>query len=194
MKFRTATIWIALVSTGMLCLAVGAVRIPRKPKSSQEQGQPSDSTQKMKEEPAPASVIPMRVAQPDDQAAPSKFILRNQAFTASTARSQPAQPQAASQQSYQPPSNYSNLPEVNSNAATRFGATGQYVTAQTANAPGNHPGGYQEPERWPFHRSPNASSTTSVSTSGAQQFPTTQQRHTASNSGIADWPYQPSNS
>lgn len=44
MNIRTTTIWIALATTGSLCLAVGAVRLPRMPVSVTTAPEASDST------------------------------------------------------------------------------------------------------------------------------------------------------
>jgi hypothetical protein len=96
MKFRTVTIWIALVSTGMLCLAVGAVRIPRKPRNPLGQSESSSSTRNEQQE--TATVIPMRVEPPGRQPAMSNFPGQNQTSPTSAAWGQPVRSQAASQQ------------------------------------------------------------------------------------------------
>lgn len=59
MKFRMTTIWIALATTGSLCLAVGAVRIPRKPKSVPAASVRSNSTNSTLRS-ADTPIIPLR--------------------------------------------------------------------------------------------------------------------------------------
>lgn len=200
MKFRTATIWITLISTGMLCLAVGAVRIPRKPRTAKAQTQPAAQSTNLERQSTPAAVIPMQVSQPTNQSASSNRIRQREAFAAPTGRhqatsQQPFQHQPAQQRR---DAGFSNVPHDNPAAGTRFGATGTYVTAPTATS--NHAqrqqrSGYQEPEAWPFHRSSNVPSSRTSQPQQSHSFAEPQQSQAGGrSSAIADWPYQRSGS
>jgi hypothetical protein len=193
MKFRTVTIWIALVSTGMLCLAVGAVRIPRKPRNPLGQSESSSSTRNEQQE--TATVIPMRVEPPGRQPAMSNFPGQNQTSPTSAAWGQPVRSQAASQQPQrQSIDRFVRIPNEPSTAGSGFKATGQFVAAPNPNSTSNRPGSYQEPEAWPFHRSPNAGSPGSPGSSlsdGTQQFSAARPTQRPDSSEIAEWPYRP---
>ena len=188
MKFRTTTIWVALISTGMLCLAVGAVRIPRKPKATSRQSAPATTTQ----QPTP-SVIPMRVSQP----APASQV-GVAGSTGSSMHRQGAVERVRQQSSYRQPTAQSQIedfprtPQSNSGGNSRFGAIGNFVPTQpvvTTNERRSRQSGYEEPEAWPFHQKPAGGS-------GFDRRPQTNQLHTgqtqsSTGSQIADWPYQP---
>ena len=200
MKLRTTTIWIALISTGMLCLAVGAVRIPRKPKPTRTQTQPAAPSAKSERQSASAAVIPMRVSQPANQPAGFNTDRQNEVFGTPTARHQTSFPQQFQHQPAQQPrdARFSNVRQGNPAAGTSFGATGTYVTAPTAasnNAQRQKSGGYQEPEAWPFHRPSSVPSPRTSQPQQSQSYPERQRLQSGgTSSGIADWPYQPSGS
>ncbi len=81
-----------------------------------------------------------------------------------------------------------------STAGSRFKATGQFVAAQPPNLTSNRPSGYQEPEAWPFHRSPNAGSPGSPGSGlpdGTQQFSAARPTQRSDSFEIAEWPYRP---
>lgn len=196
MKFRTATIWVALISTGMSCLAVGAVRISRKPRNPHSQSESFSSTPNTQQE--SAAVIPMRVEPPGRQPAVSGFVGQDQALPTSAAASQtvqrrPFQRPAASQQR-QLTGRFASIHNEPSIAGSRFKATGQFVAAQPPNLTSNRPSGYQEPEAWPFHRSPNAGSPGSPGSGlkdGTQQFSAARPTQRSDSFEIAEWPYRP---
>lgn len=200
MKLRTTTIWIGLISTGMLCLAVGAVRIPRKPKTANAQTQPAAPSAKSEQQPASTAIIPMRVSQPANQAAVPGTVRQLETFAAPTGRhqsnSQPSFRQQPAQQRRD--AGFSKVSPGNPAAGTRFGATGTYVTAPTAasnHAQRQKSGGYQEPEAWPFHRSSSGASSPTSQPQHSQSFAEPQRSQSVgASSGIADWPYQPSGS
>jgi len=200
MKLRTTTIWIALISTGMLCLAVGAVRIPRKPKPARAQTQPAAPSARSERQPAAAAVIPMRVSQPANQSATANTIRQSETFAAPTGRYQTNSQRPFQYQPAQQPRDerFSNVPQGHPAAGTRFGATGTYVTAPTAasnNVQRQKSGGYQEPEAWPFHQSSSVPSPRTSQPQHSQSDSERQRSQTAdTSSGIADWPYQPSGS
>ena len=164
MKFRSTSIWVALISTGTLCLAVGAVRIPRKPEAT-------DSPSQNDVESPAASVIPMRIS-PSAQSA-----------GASTTSAFTTQPTMRRREDFtrQSPREFT--------ADNQFGAAGAFVDSSVTGpvaAQRPTPGSFQEPEPWPFHRTTTDSSSRSVN-----RYPVVSAGQ--ENSQVADWPYQRSN-
>lgn len=186
MKLRTTSIWVALVSTGMLCLAVGAVRIPRKPKPVLER--PTTSTSR---ETDSVPAIPMRVASPAGTSVSGStgtFKTSTQRQPQFPSQSQPSRPQ---QQRIE---NFDRRPTARRGAPSRFGAVGNFVASPSgvpSNVQNQHKSGHQEPEAWPFHRKSAHSLEPAVQDwssprTAAQGSPNAQNK-----APIADWPYQP---
>lgn len=167
MKFRMITFWIILFATGTLCLAVGAVRLPRK--SPPTPSVPSTPAV----QPADASVIPLRVAQPSTGVAipdessrttlglPGDWSIRDRLPATSTKH-----PSSMAGQTV---------------ASSRSGTSLPRSLPRTSGGPAP----YQEPEPWPFHRS--GATTPSVNAGSAASAVT-------AHPPVADWPYQRSTS
>ncbi len=186
MKFRTTTIWVALVSTGMLCLAVGAVRIPRKPKPA-----PERRTTDQSGEPASVPVIPMRVASPA-----ATNVTNSGVATRSSVQPQP--PYQTQRQQALPPrqqriENFDRRPPAERVAQSRFGAVGNFVTAP-AGVPSvdqsQQQRGYQEPEAWPFHRKSTSGSGHATQTWSTQEPASPAPPNSQNKPRVDDWPYR----
>lgn len=192
MKFRTTTIWVALVSTGMLCLAVGAVRIPRKPKPVPERPAPERPTTNQSGDRASVSVIPMRVASPSAASVSSS--------NGVTATSTQRQPQVQTQRQQPLPQQQQNIensdrrPPAARTGKSRFGAVGNFVAAPSGVPPigqSQQQSGYQEPEAWPFHRKSTLRSGRSAQTWSTQESAAQAPANAQSEARVDDWPYQP---
>lgn len=188
MKFRTITVWVALVSTGMLCLAVGAVRIPRKPKPESERRATDRSG-----ESATVPVIPMRASSP----AATNVSSSNGATRTSTQSQLPFQKQR--QQSLprqqQQIEDFGRRPPAERFAQSRFGAVGKFVTSSSgvpSNGQSQQQLAYQEPEVWPFHRKSNSGSGHSSQTWSTQESAAQVPPNSKNKPRVEDWPYQPS--
>ena len=185
MKLRTTTIWVALVSTGMLCLAVGAVQIPRKPKPAPERPATNQSG-----EPASVSVIPMRVSSPVATSFPGS--------TGTFATSTQQQPQFETQRQQsrlqqQRIENFDRRPPVERVAQSRFGAVGNFVASPSgvsSNGQNQQQGGYREPEAWPFHRKSTSTSDHAAQTWSSQGSAAEDPYDSQKMSPVDDWPYQ----
>ena len=189
MKFRTTTIWIALISTGMLCLAVGAVRIPRKPKPAPERPALERPATNQGGDRASVPVIPMRVA----SAAATSVSSTNGVIGTSTQRQPQTQRQHALSQQ-QRIENFDRRPPAERAAQSRFGAVGNFVAAPSSVPPigqNQQQSGYQEPEAWPFHRKSTSSSGYSAQTLPTQGSAAQDTSNSRSGSRVDDWPYQP---
>jgi outer membrane protein TolC len=188
MKFRTTAIWTVLISTGMLCLAMGAVRFQRKPRkaAASETAQPDVK-------PADVSVLPMRDSQPaypqpDHRAKNSS----RGGFDAAVPR--------------QRVENYAGAPQFGAagqqaNSHPRFNSTDNFPAGNIANSSVAEPpnarwqkqNGSQEPEPWPFHRNSAGASRQTSQSQNSQSQPAPRQPTPRENSRIDDWPHrQPS--
>lgn len=192
MKFRTTTIWATLISTGMLCLAVGAVRIPRKPKPAPERPAPERPTTNQRGDRASVSVIPMRVAPPSVATFPAS----SGTSGTLTQRQLQSQIQAQRQQALPPQQieNFDRRPPTARAGQSRFGAVGKFVAAPSGVPPigqSQHPGGYQEPEAWPFHRKSTHGSGRAAQARSSQESAAQAASNSQSGFRVDDWPYQP---
>lgn len=186
MKFRATTIWVALISTGMLCLAVGAVRIPRKPKPA-----PERRTTDQSGSPASVPVIPMRVASPA-----ATNVINSGVAPRSAVRPQP--PYQRQRQQALPPQqqrieNFDRRPLPERVAQSRFGAVGNFVAAPSGVPPtgqSQQQRGYQEPEAWPFHRKSTSESGHTAQTCSTQEPASQATRNSQNTPRVDDWPYR----
>lgn len=192
MKFRTTTIWGVLVSTGMLCLAVGAVRIPRKPKPAPERRALERPTTNQSGDDASVSVIPMRVASPAATNLPGAGVA-----TRSLVQPQPryqTQGQQALPPEQQQIENFDRRSPAERVAQSRFGAVGNFVAASSgvpSVGQSQQQRGYQEPEAWPFHRKSTNGSGRSAQTWSTQEPASQAPLNAQSGARVDDWPYQP---
>ena len=147
MRFRATATWVTIISTGTLCLAVGAVRIPRRTQSAAVR-----SAAKSDSSPAAPSTIPMRTSTRANDERHSNTVvtpLRELSDSAANRNQIEDFPRV--------PGSGFGYPGPGPGPGTAAHSTDVALPNSPANnstvaRPWQNQAGYQEPEAWPFHR------------------------------------------